>query len=268
VPNPSNPQVFNRYGYVLNNPVNLVDPSGHISCSSVPEECEQLSAEEVVKRNTKVKYGWNVKGDDWSIDELRTIFRTGQDIESYVNSITRGNGLAWMNEYMGGVNIRKGPFKNGIGLAGNVLLPSWWGNDTNQTLFYKYYLVHELVHIWDARSGGPINHLPSPILARGPGDGLNSFIGGSVADGYSNRSNSRWFPGSGVDFIPPEYHFKNDPMEDKYGNPYANNSTADYLANSFALSVYASEYSGYSLPDPNLRVFINAYVSTQATQIP
>ncbi len=29
VPNPANPQNLNRFGYVLNNPVNLVDPSGH-----------------------------------------------------------------------------------------------------------------------------------------------------------------------------------------------------------------------------------------------
>ncbi|MDP2654709.1 MAG: RHS repeat-associated core domain-containing protein [Candidatus Doudnabacteria bacterium] len=31
VPNPNNPQEFNRYSYVLNNPVNRVDPSGHFS---------------------------------------------------------------------------------------------------------------------------------------------------------------------------------------------------------------------------------------------
>ncbi len=30
VPYPANPQAFNRYTYVANNPVNLVDPSGHI----------------------------------------------------------------------------------------------------------------------------------------------------------------------------------------------------------------------------------------------
>ncbi|MEM9774361.1 MAG: RHS repeat-associated core domain-containing protein [Chloroflexota bacterium] len=29
VPDPSNPQSFNRYAYVYNNPVNLTDPSGH-----------------------------------------------------------------------------------------------------------------------------------------------------------------------------------------------------------------------------------------------
>lgn len=29
IPNPHNPQALNRYSYVLNNPLNLIDPSGH-----------------------------------------------------------------------------------------------------------------------------------------------------------------------------------------------------------------------------------------------
>ncbi|MCB8920668.1 MAG: hypothetical protein H6662_03705 [Ardenticatenaceae bacterium] len=33
IPDPSNPQSFNRYSYVHNNPVNLVDPTGHFTCS-------------------------------------------------------------------------------------------------------------------------------------------------------------------------------------------------------------------------------------------
>lgn len=32
VPNPKNPQSLNRYSYVRNNPINLVDPSGHAEC--------------------------------------------------------------------------------------------------------------------------------------------------------------------------------------------------------------------------------------------
>jgi len=29
VPNPVSPQDFNRFSYVINNPINLIDPSGH-----------------------------------------------------------------------------------------------------------------------------------------------------------------------------------------------------------------------------------------------
>jgi hypothetical protein len=32
VPDGKNPQVFNRYSYVSNNPVNHIDPSGHVEC--------------------------------------------------------------------------------------------------------------------------------------------------------------------------------------------------------------------------------------------
>ncbi|MEZ4510376.1 MAG: RHS repeat-associated core domain-containing protein [Chloroflexota bacterium] len=34
VPSPANPQSFNRYSYVLNSPINFVDPTGHRSCSA------------------------------------------------------------------------------------------------------------------------------------------------------------------------------------------------------------------------------------------
>ncbi len=32
IPNPTNPQSFNRYSYVLNSPLNFTDPSGHAEC--------------------------------------------------------------------------------------------------------------------------------------------------------------------------------------------------------------------------------------------
>ena len=33
VPDPGNPQSFNRYSYTRNNPVNRIDPSGHVDCA-------------------------------------------------------------------------------------------------------------------------------------------------------------------------------------------------------------------------------------------
>ena len=41
VPNPFNPQDFNRYSYVRNNPVRYIDPSGHRACIT-PEECADM----------------------------------------------------------------------------------------------------------------------------------------------------------------------------------------------------------------------------------
>jgi RHS repeat-associated protein len=38
IPNPANPQSFNRYSYVKNNPINFNDPSGHIACE-YDDEC-------------------------------------------------------------------------------------------------------------------------------------------------------------------------------------------------------------------------------------
>jgi hypothetical protein len=33
VPNPANPQDWNRFSYVRNNPINFIDPSGHVICN-------------------------------------------------------------------------------------------------------------------------------------------------------------------------------------------------------------------------------------------
>lgn len=43
VPNPANPQSFNRYSYGHNNPVKYIDPTGHISCtdSNLPLDDQQ-----------------------------------------------------------------------------------------------------------------------------------------------------------------------------------------------------------------------------------
>jgi hypothetical protein len=35
IPDPSNPQAFNRYSYVANRPVNFNDPTGHINCMAL-----------------------------------------------------------------------------------------------------------------------------------------------------------------------------------------------------------------------------------------
>jgi len=41
VPGPANPQAYNRYSYVLNNPLKYIDPSGHGQCQT-QEDCDDL----------------------------------------------------------------------------------------------------------------------------------------------------------------------------------------------------------------------------------
>jgi RHS repeat-associated protein len=39
VPNPTNPQSYNRYSYVRNNPLNMADPTGHYECDLETDNC-------------------------------------------------------------------------------------------------------------------------------------------------------------------------------------------------------------------------------------
>lgn len=41
IPNPVNPQAFNRFSYVYNNPINLIDPSGHCGTRRGMGSCPQ-----------------------------------------------------------------------------------------------------------------------------------------------------------------------------------------------------------------------------------
>ncbi|MEZ4510378.1 MAG: RHS repeat-associated core domain-containing protein [Chloroflexota bacterium] len=45
VPSPSDPQSLNRYSYVRNSPVNLVDPSGHVDCKLLDSERDSQSCQ-------------------------------------------------------------------------------------------------------------------------------------------------------------------------------------------------------------------------------
>lgn len=84
-----------------NNPLRFVDPSGHVACSSVAEaDCsfKNLSSEEVVTRNIKVKYGIEMSNDGakaWSIDNLRLMYSSLQNIDSALNGNLKSLSQGW-----------------------------------------------------------------------------------------------------------------------------------------------------------------------------
>jgi RHS repeat-associated protein len=92
---PPGVQGLDRYVYVNNNPVRYNDPSGHKICTD-DGYCGSISdtsyQKYIYSNAIKDVYKWNLKGN-WSLDELKTIYQTGRDIEQYVDSVTGGNGL-------------------------------------------------------------------------------------------------------------------------------------------------------------------------------
>jgi len=162
---------------------------------------------------------------EWTLDELKIAYQAALDIETYVNDITDGNGLAWMNEYLGNIDISISTKSRGSALPGNVYLPSKWENSSNP----GQYLAHELGHIWDIRTGG-IGLLGATM---GVGDYLNSFIGGDIIE----TVDCRFCDGTGKNYIPEHRRFKSPGS-----NPYGNNSTADYAAEAFGWSIYNPSY--------------------------
>jgi RHS repeat-associated protein len=44
VPNPANPQSFNRYSYARNNPLRFTDPTGHRECDDGPDNCSPYTS--------------------------------------------------------------------------------------------------------------------------------------------------------------------------------------------------------------------------------
>ncbi|MFT3893683.1 MAG: hypothetical protein QM730_18800 [Anaerolineales bacterium] len=50
IPDPSNPQSWNRYSYTQNNPINFDDPTGHITCDDNDENGNCVNYEQIERR--------------------------------------------------------------------------------------------------------------------------------------------------------------------------------------------------------------------------
>ncbi len=64
VPNLANPQSLNRYSYVRNNPLRLVDPSGMAECAAGDTACWQNEWE--WKNRWYEAHGWFAEGNGWT----------------------------------------------------------------------------------------------------------------------------------------------------------------------------------------------------------
>jgi hypothetical protein len=185
-----------------------------------------------LRHTLKTKYNWNVS-KDFSEKDLDTLYQTAKDIEEYVDGLTNGMGLEWINEYLGGTTITQ--WSN----DGGQTLPGWLvGTNTiylDSKGFDSRLFAHELGHVWDMHTGVT---WPWGTVG-GVGDSLNTYIGGNIAGTFSSRYSN--YLGKPAD---PNIKSNNilGMLEIVQFDPsvvqgYGNGSTADYLAESFAWNV-------------------------------
>jgi hypothetical protein len=149
IPDPSNPQAWNRYSYGLNNPSRYTDPSGHKACDGAKEDggdCIEWNANYSLSR-----YGIKVVGakeeDKWKVYDAA--YETGRKVVSYFG----GSSIDAFKKVFGDIFIQigtgRGPRNANGKLIGNCETTS--GAISCESAMDIGNAVHEFFHVFDIR---------------------------------------------------------------------------------------------------------------------
>lgn len=108
VPEPENPQSFNRYVYVRNSPMNFTDPTGHREIGA--DENELLPNQPPSSIEQQLSEGYNVygitftadSGEEWAHEQMAIVLRAAAAVDRQLRLAGRFSG------YMPGHAFRRG----------------------------------------------------------------------------------------------------------------------------------------------------------------
>ena len=162
IPDPSNPQSWNRYAYVRNNPLKYTDPSGHKVCDDVDKKgnCVEWNANYVLSLYGIKAVG--IKEDDkWKIYDAA--YLTGRKLVPYLG----GSSADAFKSMHGDIVIRigkgKGPRDENGKLLGNCETVAGAGASviSCESAMNVPNAIHEFGHVFDIHHGlAPSNKIP------------------------------------------------------------------------------------------------------------
>ncbi len=148
VPDPNNPQSFNRYSYVYNNPLKMIDPSGHCGADvgQTLEESVELHDQCVeVRDGLEGSYQVSITGA-WTLGEMNILALALQDLF--------GGVYTSLYDVYNGVQINRSRIDHSIYRAmvdpvnpDSIVVFNGTFSKNNESA--RFTLLHEMGHVWD-----------------------------------------------------------------------------------------------------------------------